>query len=76
MEREDAFTMAKTMAKDARVQTVGGYFSDGGEAYSLTELLIKLESDLGLDAREGKKLIEKCERVGFINQVDTNIYTR
>lgn len=58
------------------VNILGSYFSDGGERYSLEDLLIKLENDLGYDATRGKRLISECENEGWIIRTNENEYTR
>lgn len=58
------------------IQVMGEYFLDGGEAYTLEELLQKLVIDLGYDKRRGKRLITECEVNGFITCVGNGIYTR
>lgn len=56
--------------------TVGEYFHDGGEIYTLEELLMKIENDSGYSAYDGKELIEKCIERGFIIDCGNNSYTR
>ena len=56
--------------------TVCGYFKNGGESYSLQELLVRLELDLGCSYKEGEALIIKCIKRGFIIDAGHDIYTR
>lgn len=56
--------------------TMGGYFNNGGETYTLEELLFKLESDLGCNQDDAKILIEKCVDRGFITDCGNDIYER
>lgn len=58
------------------LQTVGDYFCNGGEFYSLEELLMKIETDLGYDHNRGKRLINECVRLGIVYCVGNNEYTR
>ena len=55
---------------------VGDYFQDGGEVYSRTELVSKIENDLGLCEEDSNKLIRQCEEEGFITHLGGNIFTR
>lgn len=56
--------------------TIGGYFNNGGETYTLEELLVKLESDLGCNQDDAKILIEKCVERGFITDCGNDIYVK
>lgn len=56
--------------------TIGGYFDNGGETYTLEELLVKLESDLGCNQDDAKILIEKCVDRGFITDCGNGRYVR
>lgn len=56
--------------------TVGEYFRDGGEAYTLDMLLLKIEKDLGCEPPEAKMLIEKCVERGFIIDCGNDKFTR
>lgn len=58
------------------LQLIDSYFQEGGQTYTLEELLIKLENDLGYDSTASKKLITECVTLGFIYEADENIYTR
>ena len=62
------------MRKD--IQTIGNYFLNGGETYSLEELLNKIEVDLGFGEKRCKRLIKECERLGIIYCVNDDIYTK
>lgn len=62
--------------KGRELSTIGSYFPDGGESYSLSDLLNMIENDLGYNETEGKKLISKCESLGIIYYMGENIYTR
>ena len=49
--------------------TVGDYFQNGGESYSRSELITKIENDLGYSKEESNELINKCEERGFLTSV-------
>lgn len=56
--------------------TIGEYFHDGGEFYSLSELLFKIESDLGYGKEDANNLIKRCVKKGFITDIGNGMYTR
>ena len=58
------------------IQIVSNYFSDGGENYTLDELIHNIERDLWYSQTHAKKLITECKSNGWITEVDTNVYTR
>lgn len=49
--------------------TIGDYFQNGGESYSRSELITKIENDLGYSKEESDELINKCEERGFLTSV-------
>lgn len=55
---------------------VGDYFKNGGEIYTLAELLLRIESDLGYNESDGNELIKKCVERGFIIDCGNNTFTR
>ncbi|MDR5659877.1 hypothetical protein RH915_10285 [Serpentinicella sp. ANB-PHB4] len=57
-------------------EATGDYFKDGGETYTIEELLIKIESDLGYGQADGEKLIKKCVERGYISDCGNNTYSR
>jgi hypothetical protein len=56
--------------------TIGNYFNNGGETYTLGELLIKIKNDLGYGQTTGEILIKKCVGRGFIIDCGSDTYTR
>lgn len=56
--------------------TIGDYFKDGGETYTLEELLLMLERDLGYSAEDGKILVRECVEQGYIVACGSGVYTR
>lgn len=56
--------------------TIGEYFPNGGETYTIEDLLYKIETDLGYDKEESEILIEKSVEKGFITACGNNTYTR
>lgn len=59
-----------------RMQVIGDLFPNGGESYSIEELLYIIGNELGYDVRQGKKLIRDCLKVGFLIQMDETTFTR
>ena len=55
---------------------VGDYFKNGGETYTINELLVKIESDLDCNENKGKYLIERCVERGYIIDCNNGFYTR
>lgn len=58
------------------IQLIGECFQNGGETYTLEELLQKLEDSLGYDKTRAKKTITLCETQGYITNIGNGIYTR
>ena len=48
------------------MQVIGDLFPNGGESYSIEELLYIIGNRLGYDVRYGKKLIRDWLKVGFL----------
>lgn len=55
---------------------IGEYFTNGGETYTLTELLSKIKNDLGYDQETGGILIGNCVSQGWIIDCGDGNYTR
>ena len=68
--------MNKMNISNPRIQLMGELFANGGEHYSLEELLTEIENRLGYDKRSGKRLITECEKNGFIYKISDGFYTR
>lgn len=58
------------------IVVVGDYFPSGGETYTLNELLLKIESDLGYDKKKANELIEICVANNFMIDCGNGSYTR
>lgn len=58
------------------IQLIGECFQNGGETYTLEELLQKLVDNLGYDKMRAKRTITECEVQGYITNVGNDIYTR
>lgn len=66
----------KINVSSKRMQMIEDLFPDGGEIYSYEELLNEIESKLGYDVRQGKRLITEWQNAGFIFLMDETTYTR
>lgn len=55
---------------------VGEYFKNGGEVFSKSELITKIENDLGYMEEDIILLLDECEKRGFITPVGNDVYTR
>ncbi|MBD5130097.1 MAG: hypothetical protein HDT43_09260 [Ruminococcaceae bacterium] len=56
--------------------TIGSYFPDGGETYTIDELLFKIENDLGYDRNEAKALIDESVKANFMIDCGDGAFTR
>lgn len=55
--------------------TIDSYFEDK-ISYTEAELLNKLESDFGIDSKDGQHFLEKCVERNFITETSDGEYTR
>ena len=71
------FGVKKTLnLTSKRMQVIGNLFLDGGEVYAEKELIRIIESELGYDISQSKRLINDCVNAGFLIQMDDELYTR